>query len=137
MAPPTATINTSFRVGVDVVNVDDVAWSIGHFGSRYLTRLFTEHEIDCCAASPSLMAAGIAARFAAKEAALKVLRPTDLRPEWRSIEVRRQAGGWCDLILTGEAAELALSEGVDNIAISLSHDGNVAIAMAMARVDNL
>ena len=35
-----------------------------------------------------------AARFAAKEATIKVLRPVGHQPDWRSVEVRRDAGGW-------------------------------------------
>ena len=54
-----------------------------------------------------------AARFAAKEAALKALRPDTTAIDWRSIEVRRHASGWCDVVLHGEAAALAARQGID------------------------
>ena len=59
-----------------------------------------------------MVAAGLAARFAAKEAAIKALRPAGPQPDWRSIEVRRDPEGWCDMHLTGEAARLAEIAGV-------------------------
>lgn len=122
------------RVGVDVARVSEVAASIDRFGGRYLHRLFTEHELRACAdpeGSPS--PAGLAARFAAKEATFKVLRPTGgARPDWRSVEVRRHPEGWCDLVLTGAAAGLAESGHLGRLAVSLSHDGDMAAAVVIA-----
>lgn len=120
------------RVGVDLTLVDDVAASIARFGDRYVRRLFTQHEIDCCAGGLATMAPGMAARFAAKEATIKVLRPSGARPAWTTIEVRRQPDGWCRLHLTGAAADLAESEGLEHLAVSLSHEGNLATAVVVA-----
>jgi holo-[acyl-carrier protein] synthase len=146
------------RVGVDVVAVEEVALSLEAFGSRYLRRLFTAHERSSCVAAtaPSTiggpgpgpgpspgpgLAAGwpdryriesLAARFAAKEAALKVLRPDGARPEWRSLEVRQDVSGWCELHLAGTAARLARLQGIDRWALSLTHDAGVAVAVVVA-----
>jgi holo-[acyl-carrier protein] synthase len=76
--------------------------------------------------------AGLAARFAAKEAALKVLRPTGHRPQWRSIEVRRHDGGWCTMSLSGYAAELATQAGLGELAVSLTHEEGIAAAVVVA-----
>jgi holo-[acyl-carrier protein] synthase len=123
---------TSIRVGADLVMVDQVADSIAHFGDRYLRRVYTEHEIDSCGGAPSVASAGLAARFAAKEAALKVLRPTGHRPQWRSIEVRRHDGGWCTMSLSGYAAELASQAGLGELAVSLTHEEGIAGAVVVA-----
>ena len=122
----TATI----RVGTDLVRVADVADSVARFGDRYLTRLFTAHELESCGGA----ADRLAARFAAKEATIKVLRPDDLRPEWRAIEVRRHPSGACDLHLTGTAAAQASAAGITSLAVSLSHEGDLATAVVVAHV---
>ena len=64
--------------------VADVARSVERFGDRYLDRVFTAHEIDVLpdadarypgAVDPAYFVESLAARFAAKEATVKVLRP--------------------------------------------------------------
>jgi holo-[acyl-carrier protein] synthase len=123
---------TAIRVGVDVAAVHQVADSMARFGDRYLRRVYTEHEIASCAGTPSVAAAGLAARFAAKEATIKVLRPTGHKPNWRSIEVRRDPGGWCSISLSGHAATLADEAGIDELEVSLTHDEDVAAAVVVA-----
>ena len=120
------------RVGTDLVPVGEVARSVARFGDRYVGRVYTRHEIACCQGPPSVVAAGLAARFAAKEAAIKVLRPADHQPDWRSIEVRRAEGGWCDLRLTDEAARLARAQGIRNWALSMTHEAGMAAAVVVA-----
>lgn len=119
------------RVGVDLAAVDEVAGSIATHGQRYLRRLFTEHEVASCTGPDGPVAESLAARFAAKEAALKVLRPTDARPEWRDIEVRRAESGACDLVLHGSAAALAAAQGIDGLSVSLSHEAGTAVAVVV------
>jgi holo-[acyl-carrier protein] synthase len=120
------------RVGMDLVEVGLVASSLAHFGDRYVTRIFTPHEIASCAGAPSVVAGGLAARFAAKEATIKVLRPTANQPDWRSMEVRRDPGGWCTMVLSGHAADLADRAGIDELAVSLTHEETIAGAVVVA-----
>jgi holo-[acyl-carrier protein] synthase len=120
------------RVGMDLVEVEQVAESVDRFGDRYLNRVFTAHEIASCAGSPSVVAAGLAARFAAKEATIKVLRPTGSQPDWRSMEVRRHPEGWCSMVLSGQASVLALRAGIDDLALSLTHEETIAGAVVVA-----
>jgi len=77
------------RVGTDVEAIADVAAALDRWGERYARRLFTTAERAECGGA----AARLTARFAAKEAAIKVLAPDDLVPRWRSIEVRTSASG--------------------------------------------
>lgn len=120
------------RVGVDLCSVEAVAESVAAFGDRYLRRIYTDHEIEYCASDPVLAAERLAARFAAKEAVVKVLRPLGARPNWRSIEVQRDPGGWCELSLTGSAALLAEEASISSLAVSLSHEGDMANAVVVA-----
>jgi holo-[acyl-carrier protein] synthase len=121
------------RVGADITRVDDVSASVARFGDRYLRRVFTPHEIDSCGGAHSVAAASLAARFAAKEATIKVLRPVDASPGWRTIEVRQHPSGWCELHLTGDAARLAAQADVTEWAVSLTHDGGIAAAVVLAQ----
>jgi holo-[acyl-carrier protein] synthase len=120
------------RVGVDIVHVHDVADAIAHFGERYLSRLFTAQERASCNGTATVVASGLAARFAAKEAAVKVLQPEGAQPDWRSMEVVRRPSGACDLVFHGAAAELAQRAQLHSPAVSLSHEGDFAIAVVVA-----
>ncbi|MGO8871942.1 MAG: holo-ACP synthase [Acidimicrobiales bacterium] len=127
------------RVGVDLVVVADVGESIERLGDRYLQRVFTPHELSCCLKGPApddrrpaYSTEALAARFAAKEAVVKVLRPVGSRPEWRSIEVRRAGGGWCEIVLSGSAASTAADAGIDQWALSLTHESTMAGAVVVA-----
>ena len=122
----------SIRVGTDLTRVADVAASIERFGDRYLRRLFTEHELATSGGAPERLAA----KRAAKEATIKVLRPTGAQPDWRSIEVRRGASGACDLRLTGTAAVMAAEAGIAELAVSLTHEHDLAAAFVVARLSS-
>jgi holo-[acyl-carrier protein] synthase len=130
----------TLRVGMDLVSVEEVAASVDRFGDRYVTRLFTPHEIETCrtAEGPArgrgaYAVESLAARFAAKEAVVKVLRPVEMQPDWRSIEIHRMTGGWCEIRLSGQAAELAAEAGIGELAVSLSHESTVAGAVVVGR----
>jgi holo-[acyl-carrier protein] synthase len=134
-----AAVPETLRVGMDLVSVEEVAASVDHFGDRYVTRLFTPHEIETCRTDATACGRGayaidsLAARFAAKEAVVKVLRPVEMQPDWRSIEIHRMTGGWCEIRLSGQAAELAAEAGIGELTVSLSHEASVAGAVVVGR----
>jgi holo-[acyl-carrier protein] synthase len=127
--------STEVRIGTDLVDVREVAAALERFGDRYVTRIFTADEASYCRRDPAVAPARFAARFAAKEATVKVLRPRGEWPDWRSIEVRRAPEGWCVLALYGRAAELAAEAGLDGFAVSLSHEASYATAVVVALRD--
>jgi len=112
--------------------VAEIQRSIDTFGDRYLRRVFTEHELACALGDDATRARCLAARFAAKEATLKVLHTQDAQPDWRSIEIRRTSGGWCEIKLTGRAAALAAQEAISALDVSMSHEGSTAVAVVVA-----
>lgn len=118
------------RVGTDLTYVPAIAASIARFGDRFLGRIFTEREIATCRAS-SDPTPRLAARFAAKEAAIKVLRPTDERAYWLLVEVVRTPSGAPELVLHGEARELAARAGLDHLSVSLTHEEAYASAVVV------
>jgi holo-[acyl-carrier protein] synthase len=125
-----AAVGAPVRVGVDVTAVAEVADAVAIFGDRYLHRLFTPHEVESCGGAAA--AASLAARFAAKEAVVKVLEPSGARPPWRDIEVVRRPDGACRIRLHRTAASLAAEHGVGPISVSLSHEAGLAVAVVAA-----
>ena len=75
-----------------------------------------------------------AARFAAKEATLKALG-TGLRMgvSWREMEVRRERGEAPRMVLHGRCRDIALAKGGRRVLLTLTHDGDYALAQAMLR----
>jgi len=124
------------RVGVDLMSVDEVDASIARFGDRYVRRVFTAHEIESCCRGSHIVSEGLAARFAAKEATIKVLQPKGIQPDYRSIEVRRHEEGWCELVLSGTAAEMAKEQGLRHLALSITHEAGMAAAVVVAVCEN-
>ncbi len=129
MPPPPGT--PFWRVGVDLTSVRELEQSVGGLGDRFLDRVFTPQEVDASRSSGGPFAGSLAARFAAKEATIKALRPAGTHPPWREIEVYRLASGACELVLHGAAAALATAEGIEGWSLSLSHEGGMAIAVVL------
>jgi len=125
----------AMRVGIDLVSVDSVRESIREHGDRYLKRIYTEGELSDCHTPQGIVAERLAARFAAKEATLKVLRPVDEGIPWRTIEVVRQGAGWVEVELSGRAADLAAEGGLSDFALSISHEADYASAIVIAELD--
>jgi holo-[acyl-carrier protein] synthase len=125
----------TLRVGVDLVRVADIAASLARFGDRYAARVYTLDERAYCFGDESQAARRLAARFAAKEATLKVLRPAaDDGVAWQSIEVRQLAEGACEVQLHGEALSLARRVGIAELSVSMSHEQEYATATVVARL---
>jgi holo-[acyl-carrier protein] synthase len=114
--------------GIDIAEVPRIAESIARFGERFLRRVFTEQEIRYCD-SKANRGERFAARFAAKEAAMKALGTGWNRGvRWRDIEVSRPPGGRPTIKFYGVAAEFAAKLGTKNVSLSLSHTPEHAIA---------
>jgi holo-[acyl-carrier protein] synthase len=122
------------RVGIDLVSVDSVEDAISEHADRYLTRIYTDRELDDCRTGDGVDAERLAARFAAKEATLKALRAGEGGIPWKSIGVRREPGGAVELELTGPAATLAANAGVADMSVSLTHEAGYAAAVVVADV---
>jgi holo-[acyl-carrier protein] synthase len=116
------------RIGLDLVSVEAVATAIAAHGERYLRRTYTAEELRDCAGEPQRLAA----RFAAKEAVMKVLDRGDAAVPWTSIAVHRDPSGRPSLVLSGAAAELAARRGVATFEVSLTHDGGYGAAVVLA-----
>src|SRR4051794_20509900 len=98
--------------GVDITEVPRIQSSIERFGPRFLQRVFTDAEIKYCDSKVN-RAERYAARFAAKESALKAIG-TGLRHgiSWHDVEVRRLPGGRPTITFHRIAAEFAARLGM-------------------------
>ena len=117
-----------FGTGIDIVDISRFERFVRDNNELLFKRLFTPQELAYCVARKH-SAQHYALRFAAKEAFLKALG-TGLRDgiAWRDMEVVNDAYGKPELSLGGRAAELFRQNGLSRIFLSLSHDGNCAVA---------
>lgn len=121
--------------GIDICEVPRIAQSIARFGERFLHRVFTENEIRYCESKKN-SAERYAARFAAKEAAMKALGTGASRGvTWRSIEVAHAPGGRPILNCVSGAKQIADRLGVKRISLSLTHTESTAMAVVILEGD--
>lgn len=120
-------------IGTDIVDVERIRQALAHprTGARFRARVFTPGEIEYCAGKRR-SAESFAARFAAKEAVMKVLgRGFGDGIGWQEIEVAR-ADGPPLLTLRGKARQRARELGVTGWHLSLTHTAAQAMAFVVA-----
>jgi len=116
-------------VGVDIVDVRRFRAAIARTPGL-VARVFTDREIELSGGA-SLRPSSLAARWAAKEAVAKVL--VDNRGlEWHHCEVVNGERGEPLLVVAGTVQRAAEALGIEAWHLSLSHDGDMAIAFALA-----
>ena len=120
------------RIGVDLLNIKRFQKIAEH--TRYCTLLFTKAELDEAEGlGRERRAERLAGGFSAKEATCKILgRGIGQGVRWRDTEVLRDSWGAPKVTLTGGAHEVAERVGVDQISITISHHGDLVIAVAAA-----
>jgi len=120
-------------VGVDIIEIGRVEQAVSRWGERFLKRIYTDKELATCRNRPS----ELAARFAAKEAIMKLLGTGFKGIRWTDIETLSNSDGKPIVYLSGGAQESAESIGLRELAISLSHSREYAVASAIGSSDLL
>ena len=121
---------TSPRIGHDLVHVPRFREVYERHAARFRARVFTAGEWKAVGRRSDHVAA-LAARFAAKEAAMKALGTGWGRGvTWRDVEVVGGGRRAPSLRLHGAAALRAKREGLV-LAVSMSHDGDYASAVVI------
>jgi holo-[acyl-carrier protein] synthase len=116
-----------YHLGVDIVEIERVERSVTRYGERFLSRVYTDAELELCRNNvPEL-----AVRFAGKEAVMKALGTGRRGVSWRDIEILRNKRNAPLVYLHGRARSRAKKLGIEEIAISLSHSRDYAIASAI------
>lgn len=117
-------------IGTDLVDIDRFRTTLERTpGMR--TRLFCDAELAYADQSGD-PARPLAARFAAKEAALKSLASGLGAMRFTEIEVVRHDDGHPELVLHGAAAEYAAGKGAHRFLVTLSHTDALAQAVVVA-----
>lgn len=116
-------------VGVDIVNCRRIGDNISRWGDKFLQRIFTEKEIRYCSGRRDYPL-HFAGRFAAKEALVKALRRRG-GIKWKEIEIGER-GNIPEIKLRGGAKEIARRQGVEELWVSISHEGEYAVAIVVA-----
>ena len=118
----------NISTGIDIVQVDRIERLIASSGASFLNRVFTSVELSECGVDSQRLAA----RWAAKEAAMKALGQGLDRIAPTDVEVGKGPHGAPVLTLYGSALTAADSSGWSSWSVSISHDGDYATAIVVA-----
>jgi holo-[acyl-carrier protein] synthase len=118
--------------GIDLTEVDRIDEMLAEHGDRFVQRCFTPREIADAGDGPRRVE-HLAARFAAKEAALKALGTGWAQGVgWTDVAVHRAESGKPELVVTGRAAAVAAERGITRWHVSLTHTKDHAVASVIA-----
>ncbi|MEP6568539.1 MAG: holo-ACP synthase [Acidobacteriota bacterium] len=118
-------------IGIDIIEVARIR-EVLERTPRFRERVFTIAERAYCDSRGAVAAQHYAARFAAKEAALKALQ-TGWRGGigWQDVEIASRESGAPYLVLHGTVLELFNSSGATAVYVSLAHTTEHAIAQVV------
>ncbi len=121
--------------GIDLADLDRIEKMITEHGDHFLGRVFTPAEQEYAGKHRQYLER-YAARFAAKEAVMKLIgMGWRGKIAWTDVEVVNNSMGQPFVNLKGEAKRIADELGVKQISISITHAAKLAIASAVAIVE--
>jgi holo-[acyl-carrier protein] synthase len=121
--------------GIDVIEVARVERALTDpiTGKRFRSRVFTPGEVAYCESRGRGRYQSYAARFAAKEAAMKAMGTGwNRNVGWSEIEVVRERGKAPTIALHGKSAAFATRKKIARFHLSLTHTADQAVAHAIA-----
>lgn len=117
-------------IGIDMVDVARMTGAIARGGDRFRRRVFTEGELLQAKGRPDA-ARRLALCFAAKEALFKAMGTGWPRGgKFTDVELRQDAGG-ARLEVTGAARDILDGRRVEEIAVTASWEGNIALCFVL------
>lgn len=122
-------------IGIDMVQIGRFEQAVARYGARLLDRVFTGSEQ---ANFRNYRSPGrhLAARFAAKEAAFKALRTGwGQGVVWQDVEIVGGGREPASVVLSGRAKDVAADLGITQMLVTLTHDGDYAMACIVATDD--
>ncbi len=116
------------RSGIDTIEISRLNEIRPAIRARFIQRVFTDVE----AAQAKDRSDALSGVFAAKEAVSKALGTGIGFVHWRDIEIVHLPSGRPTVHLHGHAKMVADELGLSEWSVSISHDRNKAVAMAVA-----
>lgn len=118
-------------VGVDILQISRMKDVLARDSQAFLSRVYSEAERHEAAERPNSLVY-FATRFAGKEAVLKCFQMDFSESlQLNEIEILNEASGRPFVTLHGKFRTHAVENGIKTISLSLSYDGDYAIAFAM------
>ena len=119
-----------YHLGGDIVEIQRIKNVLTRWNGRFLNRIYTRKEQDLCRTIP-----GLAARFAAKEAAMKALGTGVEGVGWKEIEVLADPKGKPVIHLHGRAKAQAEALGLNGLDVTLNqcHDYATTVGLGGGR----
>jgi holo-[acyl-carrier protein] synthase len=120
-----------YGTGIDLVENDRIGKVIEKWGNKFLSRVFSDREIDYCGRHAQAHI-HYGARFAVKESFLKAMgiglgRGVKLK----EIEVMNEVGGKPNLLLYGGARRVYEAAAIKKNHISITHTKSYASAIVL------
>ena len=117
--------------GVDIAEVPRIRAAIERYGRKFIERIYTPAEIAYVERKANRFER-YAARFAAKEAGMKAIGTGWRRGvRWQDFEVANLSTGKPTLRFHGVARDFAARLGVKNVALSITHTAEHALAQVL------
>ena len=118
--------------GVDIIAVSRMRQVLENPGSKaFIRKVYTAEEVRRSELKEDSVSF-LARIFAAKEAVFKTFGiAASEQVQLREVEIREGKFGQPEVVLTGYFAELARERRVEKVLLSISYDGEYAIAMAV------
>ncbi len=121
-------MNIKIKTGIDLVRIQRLKELSSPIRDRFLKRVFTDIELEEAGNNEEILAG----KFAAKEAVAKTLGCGIGPVRWQDIEILHDNLGQPSLQLGGDAARLANELKLENWSVSISHESEYAVAVAIA-----
>ena len=115
-------------IGIDIIETERIESATRQWGERFLNRVYTEAELEICQGRIQ----SLAARFAAKEAVMKVLGTGAKGVSWHEIEILADGNGKPLVKLYGRAKNKAEELNLSEFSVSLSDTKQHAVAVAIS-----
>ena len=116
------------KSGIDLIRTNRLAEVNPRIRKRFIQRVFTQAE-QAQAKDDNETLSGI---FAAKEAVSKALGTGIGKVSWQDIEILHEWTGEPLVVLHGNGLLVAERKGLKQWSVSITHDGGLAAAVAVA-----
>lgn len=117
------------KCGIDLIRISRLAEVNPAIKARFIRRVYTTAEIAQAQGDNDTLS-GI---FAAKEAVSKALGTGIGKVAWQDIEILHALSGEPAVFLHGAALEVAQIKRLEEWSVSITHEGGIAAAVAVAQ----